>query len=163
MSKRILIPRDSLPDINAFSESYAVRFRITNENRNRFSYWSPIFVVDPSFDYVSGNIDISKSSNHVNVVWDAVTIEKEGNFVSQAREYDVWFRWSKNNEDGDWTYRERIEGTSLSIIIPTTYTIGGVDQETAPNRVTIEIFLKGQPITRDSTNLRVYNPPIQTV
>jgi len=163
MSKKLLLPRADLPDLNAFTGDFDVRFRITTEDRNRFSYWSPIFSVSPDFTYISGEIDISKSSNHINIIWDPVRVEKDGNFVLQAQKYDIWVRWSKNNDEGDWIYKERIEGTSVSVIIPTTYTIDGVDQETAPNRVTVEIFLRGRPITRDSTLLRVYNPPMQTV
>jgi hypothetical protein len=163
MSKKLLISRNNLPDINAFTGTYDVRFRITTEDRNRFSYWSPIFRVDPQFDYISGQIDISKSSNHVNIIWDAVSIERNGSFVSQAQKYDIWIRWSKNNANGDWIYKERIEGTSVSVVIPSTYTIDGIDQETAPNRITVEIFLRGRPITRESTVLRVYNPPMQTI
>lgn len=163
MSKKLLIPRQDLPDINAFTGAFDVRFRLTTEDRNRFSAWSPIFSTVPGFTYVSGDIDISKSSNHINIIWDAVSVEKDGNFVLQAQRYDIWIKWSKNGPNGDWIYKERVEGTSVSIIIPSTYTIDGVDQGDAPNRVTIEIFLRGRPITRDSTILRVYNPPIQTI
>jgi hypothetical protein len=163
MAKKLIIPRDALPEIGQNFLGYLVRFRIVTEDRNRFSYWSPIFQVQPGFDYISGEIDISKVSNHVNIVWDSVRIEKNGNFVSQAKEYDIWVRWSKNNEDGDWIYKERVEGTNTSFIIPSTYFFNGVDQETAPNRITVEIFLRGTPITRDSTDLRVYNPPMQTI
>jgi len=161
--KRIVIPKESVPDINSITDSYAVRFRLITEDRNKLSYWSPIFFVSPGFDYVSGEIDIAKVSNHVNIIWDAVRIEKDGNFVDQVREYDIWIRWSKNGPDGDWIYKERVEGTSASFIIPPTYFFEGVDQENAPNRLTVEIFLKGSPISRTDNSLLVYNPPIQTI
>ena len=163
MSKRIIISKDRLPDINSLTDSYAVRFRLITEDRNKLSYWSPIFYISPDFDYISGEIDIAKVSNHINIIWDAVTIEKDGNFVAQAQQYDVWLRWSKNNENGDWIYKERLQGTSTSFIIPSTYFIDGIDQETAPNRITVEIFLTGNPISRTNTTLRVYNPPMQTI
>jgi hypothetical protein len=161
--KRIIIPKERIPDINSLTDSYAVRFRLITEDRNKLSYWSPIFYINPGFDYISGEIDIAKVSNHVNIIWDAVRIEKNGTFVDQAREYDIWLRWSKNNDQGDFIYKERVQGTSTSFIIPSTYFINGVDQETAPNRLTIEIFLIASPISRTNTSLRVYNPPMQTI
>jgi hypothetical protein len=161
--KRVVIPKESIPDINSLTDSYAVRFRLITEDGNKLSYWSPIFFVSPDFEYVSGEIDIAKVSNHVNIIWDAVRIEKNGVFVDQAREYDIWLRWSKNNDQGDFIYKERVQGTSTSFIIPSTYFINEVNQETAPNRLTIEIFLTASPISRTNTSLRVYNPPMETI
>lgn len=162
MAKKIVIPRKNLPDINAETGGYEVRFRLTTEDRNRFSYWSPIFSVDPGFTYVSGNIDIAKSSNHVNIIWDAVKIIKDGTQASTAEIYDIWLRWGKTHA-GDWFYLERVEGTSLSVVIPDSYFWNGVEQLDKPNKLTVEIFLRGRPITREFTTLRVYNPPIVTV
>lgn len=68
-------------------------------------------------------------------------------FIRNAIEYDVWVRWDRN-DGGDWVYKERIEGTSVSIAHPTTYTINGAVQSNSPNRVSIEIYLKGQPPKR---------------
>ena len=64
---------------------------------------------------------------------------------------------------GDWNYVQRISGNSISLVHPTTFYINGVNQALAPDRVTIEIYLKGEPISRDTTNLRVYNPAIHTI
>jgi hypothetical protein len=163
MTKRIIIPKERLPDIDSLTESYSVRFRLITEDRNKLSYWSPIFSVNPEFIYVSGAIDIAKNGQQINVVWDSVRIEKDGNFVGQAQQYDVWLRWSKNNENGDWIYKERVQTTGINFIIPSTFFFEGVDQEQAPNRVTVEIFLKGSPITRTNTDLLVYNPAMQTI
>jgi hypothetical protein len=163
MAKRILISKDKLPELNSLTESYAVRFRLITEDRNKLSYWSPIFSVDPGFVYIPGEIDIAKNGQQINVVWDSVSIEKEGNFVGQVQQYDIWLRWSKNDENGDWVYKERVQTTSTSFIIPSTFFFEGVDQEEAPNRITIEIFLKASPITRTNNNLLVYSPPIQTI
>ena len=89
------------------------------------------------------------------MIWDPVIIEKNNNFIKKAKEYDLWLRWDKG-DSGDWVYEERIEGTSASIIIPETYFINGVDQLSKPNTLTVEIFLKGSPITRDAVFLKVY-------
>lgn len=163
MSKKLVIDRESLPDINAFTGKYEVRFRLTTEDRNRFSYWSPIFSTDPDFVYITGNTDISKQSNHAKIVWDVVTIEKDSAYIGQVLEYDIWIRWSRNGPDGDWIYVERVEGTSVEQIIPSSYFYNGVEIFQIPNRITVEIYAKGRPITRDSSLLRLYNPPIQTI
>jgi hypothetical protein len=45
-------------------------------------------------------------------------------------------------------YKERLLTTSLSIPIPSEYTVGGVVQPSAPNRLSVEIYLTGSPIAR---------------
>jgi hypothetical protein len=68
-------------------------------------------------------------------------------FIRNALEYDIWIRWDRN-DGGDWIYKERIEGTSVSFAHSGTYTINGEIQSSPPNRVSIEIYLKGQPPKR---------------
>lgn len=72
---------------------------------------------------------------------------KRNSIMSKPKEYDVWLRWDRN-DNGDWYYKERIEGTSVSFPHQSTYTINNVIQASAPNRLSIEIFLKGQPVSR---------------
>lgn len=153
--KKAAFLQENLPDINVDLEGYLVRYRILSEDRNRTSHWSPTFLVKPNYDFFSGNTDLSKVSNHINIIWDPVRIEKEGNYLRTAREYDIWIRWDKG-DNGDWIYEERIEGNSAVFIIPDTYFVNGVDQNSKPNQATIEIFLKGTPITRDKDFLKVY-------
>lgn len=153
--KKAKILQADLPDIISNLEGYLVRYRIVSEDRNRSSHWSPIFLIKPEYTFVSGQTSIAKSSDHVNLIWDPVIIEKNNNFIKKAKEYDLWLRWDKG-DSGDWVYEERIEGTSASIIIPETYFINGVDQLSKPNTLTVEIFLKGSPITRDAVFLKVY-------
>lgn len=72
---------------------------------------------------------------------------KRNSLIQKAKEYDIWVRWDRN-DGGDWIYKERIEGTTISFPHQSIYTINGVVQASAPNRVSFEIFLKGYPITR---------------
>jgi len=153
------INRISLPAINAEYGTYFVRYRLVSENQNNISYWSPIYEVDPEFTYLSGTITHTSSSDQVRVIWDAVSVIKNSQNIGQIREYDVWLNWYKSNVGvGDWIYQERIEGTTLSLNIPATYYINGVNQNVKPDRLLVEIFVKGTPITREFTLLRVYNP-----
>jgi hypothetical protein len=160
--KKIKITQDSLPAINSITEKYDVRYRIVSEDKNRTSHWSPIINIDPQYIYVPGNITIV-SSGVTTVAWDTVTIKIGTTTIRQAKDYDVWVKWSRAAGLGDWNYVQRISGNSITLVHPTTFYIDGVNQALAPNRVTIEIYLKGEPITRDTTNLRVYNPAMHTI
>jgi hypothetical protein len=160
--KKAKITQDSLPTINSITGKYDVRYRIVSEDKNRTSHWSPIINIDPQYIYVSGNISIA-SSNITTVAWDAVTIKIGDQVIRQAKDYDVWVKWSKAAGNGDWIYIERVSSNSITLVHPPTFYIDGVDQEQSPNRVTVEIYLKGEPITRDSTNLLVYSPAIHTI
>ena len=160
--KKIKIDSDSLPTINSITGKYDIRYRVKSEDKNRTSHWSPIVSLDPQYTYVSGNINIV-SSGITTVAWDTVTIKIGTQVIAQAKDYDVWVKWSRAAGSGDWNYVQRVSGNSISLVHPTTFYINGVNQALAPNRVTIEIYLKGEPITRDTTNLRVYNPAMHTI
>ena len=160
--KKVRVEQDILPTINSVTEKYDVRYRIISEDKNRASHWSPITTIDPQYVYVPGEITIV-SSGITTVVWDTVTIKIGNQVIRQAKDYDVWVKWSKAAGTGDFNYVQRISGNSINLVHPSTYYIDGVDQVDAPNRITIEIYLKGEPITRDSTNLLVYSPAIHTI
>jgi hypothetical protein len=160
--KKIKIAQDDLPTINSITEKYDVRYRVISEDKNRTSHWSPIVTLDPQYIYVPGNITIV-SSGITTVAWDSVTVKIGVKAIRQAKDYDVWVKWSKAAGNGDWNYVQRISGNSINLVHPTTFYINGVDQVQAPNRVTIEVYLKGEPITRDSSNLLVYSPAMHTI
>jgi len=160
--KKAKVSQDNLPAINSISETYDVRYRVISEDKNRTSHWSPIVTLDPGYSYVSGNINII-SSGITTVAWDTVTIKIGSQVIRQAKDYDVWVKWSKAAGNGDWNYVQRISGNSISLVHPTTFYINGVNQTEAPNRVTVEVYLNGEPITRDSANLLVYSPAMHTI
>jgi len=160
--KKIKITQDTLPTINSITGKYDIRYRVISEDKNRTSHWSPIINLDPQYTYVSGNIDIV-SSGITTVAWDTVTIKVGAQTIRQAKDYDVWVKWSKAAGNGDWNYVQRVSGNSISLVHPSTFYINGVDQSDAPNRITIEIYLKGEPITRDYENLLVYSPAMHTI
>jgi hypothetical protein len=169
MSKKIIIPRSQLPDINSITNSYQIRFRITTEDRNRFSAWSEIFQIDPGFVFVPGASNIATSGSVTTVIWDAVNIQKTFNgvesIVGQAQQYDVWTRWTNSTaigidpDYGDWVYRERITNTSINFLKPPSYTHNG-EIVTGPNatidRLFVAVYARGNPIIR-SSNLLLYS------
>lgn len=150
--KKFKVSIDNMPPINSLTEGYSVRYRIVSSDRNRTSHWSPVYLLEPAFTFVPGAIAFHKAGNIGSIVWDSVEVTKvvSGNTysITKSHEYDIWVRWDRGGGDGDWLYKERIDTTSLSLPIPTTWTINGVIQPTTPNRLSIEIYLKGDPVER---------------
>jgi hypothetical protein len=142
MSKRIIIPKNSLPTMNSISQKYSIRYRITNENRNRFSYWSPIFSIDPEITYnTSGEILIEKHTGYSTIIWNPVSIEKGGLNIGELQEYDLWLRWGTGGALGSWTYKERVSVTSINVLKP----------DPSFNTLSVEIYPAAQPILRKAT------------
>jgi hypothetical protein len=51
MSKKIVIPKEQLPNIIAGETDCFIRFRIRTADFGRFSAWSPIYAVTPTVAY----------------------------------------------------------------------------------------------------------------
>ena len=161
--KKARIAKEFLPAINSITGKYSIRYRVISEDKNRSSSWSSVYSIDPNYAYVTGKINVASSSGVVRAIWDPVTVKIGTTNINQAKDYDIHIKWSKADGLGDWEYVERVSTNSANFVVPDTYFINGVDQTSAPNRITIEVYLKGEPITREYTALRVYNPAIHTV
>ncbi len=153
--KKAKLLENNLPPISSITEGYDVRYRIISEDKNRVSHWSPIVLVNPNFTYTSGVIHHTKSGDLNTIVWDLVQISKNGTLIKEEQDYDVWVKWHRS-DNGDWIYNSRVSGSSINIVRPDTYKINGVTQGSVPNRLSVEIYLKGTPVSRDTTFLRSY-------
>lgn len=160
--KKFRIKNNNLPPMLVEKEGYPVRYRIVSEDKNRYSHWSSVNIIQPNYIFNPGNITFNKNGSIANFAWDAVSISIGDESISQAHEYDIWVQWHRS-DNGDWIYNQRVDGTSVSFPIPIAYTIGGVVQPSEPNRVSIEIYLKGTPITRNSNFLLVYSDGPHTI
>jgi hypothetical protein len=169
--KKFRIPTTDLPPISSVTEGYSLRYRIISSDKNRTSHWSPIYLVLPDYTFITGVIVFNKAGSIASLVWDSVTLNKvDGDntyFIRKESQYDVWLRWDRG-DGGDWLYKERLSTTSLSIPIPSQYTINNVVQPSAPNRLSVEIYLPGFPIERadgaaGTPFLKVYRLLNQTV
>jgi hypothetical protein len=160
--KKIRIRQSDISEINVNEEGYVLRYRVVSEDKNRTSQWSPISIIQPGYTYVGGDISFNKSGQVATLAWDSVSIQLDGSEVRKASEFDIWLKWDRS-DGGDWLYKQRIDGGNISFPIPSTYTIGGVVQGSAPNKLSAEIYLKGTPITRDSSFLLVYEDGPHTV
>ena len=157
--KKSRVLKKDLPTINALQEGYEIRYRIVSEDKNRTSYWSPITVIQPGYTFTTGQIHSDKTGTIVVSIWDQVQVKKNSTVIETASEYDVWVRFDRN-DGGDWVYKQRVQGNTINLIFPTTYTKNGVVQGSAPNKYSIEVYLKGTPISRDSSFLRVYQDSV---
>ncbi len=117
--------------------------------------WVTVSGVDSTFN---GTYKISTTTNntfsyykdHGNVVSTPVSpkgIYESNSLIRTATQYDIWIRWDRN-DSGDWLYKERISSNAISLPHPPSYTINGAIQPQPPNRVSIEVYLIGQPIQR---------------
>ena len=160
--KKIRIKQQDLPSIDINEEGYILRYRVVSEDKNRTSQWSPISIIQPNYTYVPGSIAFNKAGDIASLAWDSVSIQIDGNEIRKAHEFDIWLKWHRS-DNGDWIYKQRIDGGNISFPIPNTYTINGTVQGSPPNRLNAEIYLKGIPITRDSEFLLVYEDGPHTV
>jgi hypothetical protein len=160
--KKIRIQQADLPTIGSEIAGYSARYRIISDDKNKISHWSPIVQLQPEYTYVPGNISFNKNGSIALFAWDSVSVQKNSIEIKKAHEYDIWVKWDRS-DSGDWIYKQRIDGSTISFPIPSTYTKNGVIQGSAPNRLSIEIYLKGEPISRNSSFLLAYANGPQTI
>ena len=161
--KKTTIKYSDLPALSVESEGYTVKYRVISEDRNRKSHWSPVVNVTPEYTFDAGEIDFFKSGNIITSTWDTVVIKKGTTVIDKATEYDVWIRYDRN-DGGDWSdTAQRVVGPSISTLHPATYTINDVVQPSAPNKYSIEVYLKGIPVSRSTAFLRVYQDGPHTI
>lgn len=147
MSKKIIIPRESLPAPETATGFYQIRYRIVSDDKNRISAWTPIFTIDPQFVYTAtGSMSLSKATGTVSAVWPAVTVKKGATGTPENIEgYDVWIRWHTAAygavDAGTWLYFGKISNTSFTGSIPAGMTY-----------FSIEIYRPGMPTERSQTN-----------
>lgn len=155
---KLIISKNNLPDIDAYTNSVRLRFRIISDDRNISSYWSPIYSVEPKNIYVrgtktiGGSINLEKHTGYVSVVWDSVSVYKENDIsetiIDEIKNYDVWVKFADNDNtnESNWIYKERVSSTSLNILIPSQYESNG--NFYTPKWMYVEIYRPANPILR---------------
>lgn len=183
MTKKLVIPRENLPYVNTYTRSYEIRYRITTEDRNRFSYWSPIFSIRPDIFYEVGTLEsrgeifLEKvGSSFVSITWDAASeyklVDDQAVLLDELNEYDVWIRWAGSGgaTPSEWFHKQRVNTASININIPATYPYTdpgtGVVTDVTPRYLYVEIFRPTRDIIRyeetrqfvqNSTNVDIAN------
>jgi hypothetical protein len=68
VTKKIVIPKSSLPPVDSNTGSYIVRYRFVSEDKNRVSHWSPTFITNSaSVEQVNGALSITPTI--ITAVW----------------------------------------------------------------------------------------------
>ena len=158
---QIVISKENFPEMDIYTQKYNIRYRIVSDNQNNFSYWSPIFQVDPEVIFWRGTIEIPGNmyleklgSSFVTVTWDSVSMYKEvGGVLTNIAElssYDLWIKWagSSGANPSDWIYKERIFSTSVNINVPSGYIDSTGTPRPAPKYMYVEVYRPGRPISR---------------
>lgn len=104
---KIVIKRENLPPINAEKNSYFVRYRLISEDRNTFSYWSPVYEIPSEISYTSETLSVTYSGSILSAVWSP---------IDGVDEYDVWTSWT-NGEEKSIIQKER---TTTKLILTTS-------------------------------------------
>lgn len=147
MSKKVIIPKESLPSFITGKSNYFIRLRLRTVDLGRFSAWSPIFTVNPDYIYTAtGSVSLSKATGTVTAVWPALTVKKGSSGTAEnVQEYDVWVRWHTTTygavDSGTWVYFGKVSSTFVSVSIPA-----------GMSYFSIEIYRPGIPATRSQSN-----------
>jgi hypothetical protein len=91
--KQFRVPISEMPPVNSLTEGYSIRYRIVSDDKNRFSHWSPVYIVKPEYTFVAGQVEYNKNNSVVSVDWDSVTILKNvktvNNVVNKSLDLDL--------------------------------------------------------------------------
>jgi hypothetical protein len=168
---KLNVPRESFGELDVYTNKLSLRFRIVSEDKNKSSYWSPVFQIDPEVEFIQGTFAIpgtavgEKTTGRVALAWDSVGVyhssTSEYNFLADLPYYDIWIQFGSNNmtNAGSWIYKTRIATESITIIVPSLYTYNdtnGVSQTAIPRQMKIEVHRPARPITRYSPNRVVF-------
>lgn len=103
--KKVIVPKSSLPSVNDNNE-HLVRFRIVSDDRNRYSQWSPIYLVSGT-SVQEIDADSFTSGRIVTIAWSD----------SQDRgTYDIFVKF----DNGEYAYQGTASSTQYSFIIPSS-------------------------------------------
>lgn len=82
------VTRQDLPALSVFADGsigHYVRYRILSEDRNRYSHWSPVYLVKVEPFTLMGEVKVSYTADTITAVW--------GDALDRPR-YDVFVRWA---------------------------------------------------------------------
>lgn len=115
---KILISKSSFEETDIHTRKYNIRYRIISDNQNNLSAFSPIFEIDPGFNFVSSknNINVEHKSGSTLAAWEIVPIEKNGINIGTLQNFDIWIRFGLSETLGDWNYYRRVSENSINIV-----------------------------------------------
>lgn len=99
--KNVVVTRQSLPAVNS-ENKYILRYRIITDDRNRYSQWSPMYLVD-GVSVTQIDADAAVLGRVISLVWDD---------PEQRSAYDVFVKF----DGGAYVYHGTATATNYSLI-----------------------------------------------
>ncbi len=125
--KKVTITKSSLPPVNGINQSYILRYRIVSEDKNRYSHWSPQYVVPAQpIEEINFSLKIDQSSNTLTLIWEP---------VADVTTFDVYTRI----DSGAWNYSSTVSTTTYSSLINPAF-----------NHIEIAVQIPTYPKTRSA-------------
>lgn len=114
MMPKVIIKKNDLPPISADDEGYNLRIRLVSQDRNRISFWTPLYTVNaPGVTEIPCIVEVvnTGSGKIVNLVWEDPNNNKE---------YDIYIKWKMTSgaDFGDWIYKGSTFSNTWSVIDP---------------------------------------------
>lgn len=133
----VVIKKEELPAVNTGTKSYLIRYRIISNDKNRASYWSPIFEVSSAPIFTSQTITGKTQFDLVTIAWPRLEkpIDPNKKYLAVMPEYDVWIAWD-SILDADFEYVGRTTNTSIVIA-----------KKTGSTHVSVKVYLSSSIIS----------------
>ena len=122
--KIIKLKPNSLSSIQSDANGlfYALRYRVISEDKNRYSFWSPILRIDmPDLTTVTDSYKVHSSTTGqtpkiINISW----TQPEPVDYAEFNTFDVFIRWKDNasNPLTDWILVGTVTSKSFALIVP---------------------------------------------
>ena len=111
---KAIIKKKDLPPISANDIGYNLRFRLISQDRNRSSFWTPLYTIVAASATMLTTFSVTKSGNNpetINMIWE----DPEAN-----PEYDIFanYLYSNSSLNKGWEYKGSTSGNSYSLIAP---------------------------------------------
>lgn len=100
--KNVVVTKQSLPAVNSENQ-YILRYRIITDDRNRYSQWSPMYLVD-GVSVTQIDADAAVLGRVISLVWDD---------PEQRSAYDVFVKFDSAT---DYIYHGTATATNYSLI-----------------------------------------------
>lgn len=144
---KVIIPKKDLPPISANDNGYNIRLRLISQDRNRSSFWTPLYSVSAqasaSVTGIVHVVNVGGGQKIINVVWSDTSANKEE---------DIFVAWTPPPDPTQtWTYIATTTFNNYTIIPPPTATsfLLTIQNSTYPKQynATYAIFTTTSPIT----------------
>lgn len=115
---KIVIPKETLPPISVDDEGYNIKFRLISQDRNRTSYWTPLYTIAaPAPTQIPYGLNITTSNVYdggvgtsrkiVNFFWEDPDINKAN---------DIYVNWyATAGVAGTWEYVGTVSANNFSL------------------------------------------------